>query len=185
MLLKKTSLDAFIFLGLIILTLLVIIAGCEIAAEEVKAEQVEEITGENRPLIQPVVLKGQVFFMELAFTPEQRSRGLMGRDYLDDNEGMLFVFPPVYPYPRELFFWMKGCLIPIDLLFLNNEGVVIAIHEMQPPCPGTPDEELALYSSLLPAQFALELRGGLVSALGIEVGYSVNVPFEQLLEMAE
>lgn len=185
MFIKKACSNDFIVLVALTVLLMLFFTGCEISAEEVKAEQIEEITGESKPLIQPVVLKGQVFLMELAFTPEQRARGLMDRVYLDDNEGMLFVFPPVYPYPRELYFWMKGCLVPIDLLFLDAEGVVIAIHEMQPPCPGTSDEELAIYSSFMPAQFALEIRGGLVSALGVEVGYRVRAPFEQLLEMAE
>ncbi len=127
---------------------------------------------------------GQLFELELALDDKQRAAGLMGREEIDPSGGMLFVMPPVEPFPAELTFWMKDCLVPIDLIFLSTEGEITATHEMQPPEPGLSDEELLRYSSNSPAQYAIELRGGTVKDLNLQVGDTIELPFDYLLELA-
>jgi uncharacterized protein len=129
-------------------------------------------------------LGGRLFELELALTDEARIQGLMHRDKIAENGGMLFVYPSGEPYPAVLNFWMKNCLVPIDVIFLNPKGIITAIHEMQPPEPGMHDDELIRYSSKLPAQFAIELRGGMADELGLTAGGRIELPKEELLNMA-
>jgi len=141
--------------------------------------------GEERPSIESVVIREQYFEMELALTPKQRTQGLMGRENLADNRGMLFVFPAYDPYPTELNFWMKNCLMPIDVIFLDRGGIVTAIYEMEPPDPNISDEEQPVYPSKGPAQFAIELRGGRAAELGLQVGDIIDLRKDFLLQWAE
>ncbi len=129
-------------------------------------------------------LGGRLFELELALTDEARTQGLMYRDKIAENGGMIFVYPPTEPFPAVLNFWMKNCLVPIDVIFLNPKGIITAIHEMQPPEPGMSDDELTRYSSKLPAQFAIELRGGMAAELGLTTGSRVGLPMDDLLNMA-
>jgi uncharacterized protein len=132
-----------------------------------------------------VFIKQKEFQLELALTPEHRATGLMGRTEIAANEGMLFVFPRQEPYPTELSFWMKNCLVPIDLLFLDPAGQIIAIHKMEPQPPDTPDRELISYSSNSPAQYAIELQGGRAANLGLQIGDVIELNFTELLHLAE
>jgi uncharacterized protein len=134
--------------------------------------------------IEEVQIKGVLFELELALTPEERAEGLMGREKITKNGGMLFVFPAEPPYPTELGFWMKNCLVPIDLLFLDPAGRVVAVHVMEPPLPGIPDHELPTYRSGVPAQFAIELKGGRATELGVTKCDVIELRFEELLKMA-
>ena len=132
-----------------------------------------------------VWLADRLFIMELALTPEQRAQGLMGRSSMADNEGMLFVFPDVEPFPAEVSFWMKNCLMPIDVIFISREGQITAVHEMQPPLPGTPESELIRYTSNGPVQFAIELRGGLAAELGLQAQDFINLRGDYLVKLAK
>ncbi len=131
-----------------------------------------------------VQIKGVLFKLELALTPEEWAEGLMGRREIAADGGMLFVYPDRPPFPTELSFWMKNCLVPIDLLFLDPDGRVVALHEMEPPQPGTADHELPAYRSGAPAQFAIELKGGRAAELGVTIGDVIELRFEELLKMA-
>lgn len=64
----------------------------------------------------------------LAITPEQQAVGLMGRTHLADDEGLLFV----YEKPAVYTFWSFGCLIPLDIAFLNDDGTIAEIYCL--PC---------------------------------------------------
>ncbi len=162
--------------GLILLLVLILMltGGCSRAGDSGGQLQTESVQ-----------IKGTTFDLELALTPAERAEGLMGRKEIAVNGGMLFVFPDRPPYPRELGFWMKNCLVPIDLLFLDPNGKIIAIHEMDPPSPGTPDHELPVYRSSIPAQYAIELRGGRAAELGLTIGDVIELRFEELLKMAK
>ena len=144
-----------------------------------------EIVADKKPFTEEVQLKDQLFLMELALTPLQRAQGLMGRKSMADNRGMLFVFSDTDPFPAVLSFWMKNCLMPIDVIFISGEGLITAIHEMQPSLPDTPDEELITYSSIEPVQFAIELRGGLAAELGLQIGDMIELRSDYLLKFAE
>lgn len=167
---------------IIIAALILTVTGCGVAPGEDSADRV--ITANNNNYIE-IEIKGRTFNLELALNDRQRARGLMGRDEIAEDGGMLFVMPPVEPFPAELTFWMKNCLVPIDVIFLADDGAITAIHEMEPPLPGTPDDELIRYSSNGPAQFAVELRGGMASDLGLKRGEYILFPFGTLLDLAE
>ena len=115
--------------------------------------------------IQEMSLTGQVFILEIAATPTERARGLMHREDLAENAGMLFVFAQ----ESLLNFWMKNTLIPLDILYMDSGGVVVDIQTMTPQ-PGVPDSELRTYPSAAPAQYALEINAGLAESLGFAVG---------------
>lgn len=101
---------------------------------------------------------------------------------------MLFVFPRA----EHRQFWMKDCLIDMDLIFLNAQGLVTALHEMPAEPPQRPDEtldeyqrRLPLYRSRYPAQFAVELPAGSIRRLGVEVENRVEMDLEGLKALAE
>ncbi|NOD33964.1 MULTISPECIES: DUF192 domain-containing protein [unclassified Ruegeria] len=76
------------------------------------------------------------FDIELAVTPQERSRGLMFRESLPNRSGMLFVFDP----PQPVAFWMKNTLIPLDMIFVDRTGTVTRVHEGAIPGDLTPIE---------------------------------------------
>ena len=102
---------------------------------------------------------------EIASTPQKRSEGLMNRVELPDDKGMLFV----YETPQNLSFWMKNTLIPLDIIFLDETGVVINIESADIE-PDVSDKDLTRYYSLRPAQFVVEVNQGLSTLYGIEEG---------------
>ena len=107
---------------------------------------------------------------ELASTPEERSRGLMNRTELSDSEGMVFYYEP----PREVSFWMKDTLIPLDMVFVSPEFTVIRISQADPE-PGVSDFELTHYPSGGPVRYVIEMNKGLAEENGLMVGTEVMV----------
>lgn len=106
------------------------------------------------------------FRVELAETTEARARGLMFRDRLDSDRGMIFV----YDQPQTVAFWMKNTLIPLDMLFIAADGRVLRIAEGAHPLDLTP------ISSGAPVRFVLEIGGGLSTKLGIGAGAVMQSP---------
>jgi hypothetical protein len=104
------------------------------------------------------------FEVELALTPAQEEQGLMYRQRLAADAGMLFDFTDTAPRT----FWMKNTLIPLDMLFIAANGRVVDIHERAVPL----SEDII--PSRVPARAVLELNGGTVSRLGIKVGDLVS-----------
>jgi len=105
----------------------------------------------------------------------------MHRDHIPADGGMLFS----YPSPRPLHFWMKNCLVDMDLIFLDASGTVVANHRMTiEPARGNQENEsdyhnrLKRYSSGDPAQFAIELQAGQVQRLGLKPGDRIALPDE-------
>ncbi len=120
---------------------------------------------EDPASIREIFINGHVFVLEIADTPAERALGLMHRESLAEDAGMLFVFSA----ERTLNFWMKGTLISLDILYIDAEGVVVDIRTMHPQ-PGVPDSELRSYPSAAPAQYALEINAGLAESHGFTVG---------------
>jgi uncharacterized protein len=104
--------------------------------------------------------KHMPFMVEIASTPKQQETGLMGRTELLANEGMLFV----YADEQERHMWMHNTLIPLDMLFIDSQGVIVAIAPR-----ATPMDDRVINSEK-PARAVLELRGGVAAAYGIGVG---------------
>ena len=125
-----------------------------------------------------VFLSGVAYDLELAADPASRERGLSGRTAIEPRGGMLFAFPD--DAPRT--FWMRDCLVDIDIVFLDRSGRVVAAHRMRAEPARQPHESaeqyllrLRHYPSLAPARFAVELRAGSLSQLGLSVGSRVDV----------
>jgi hypothetical protein len=109
--------------------------------------------------------------VEIADTPQKRSKGLAGREHLSDGEGMLFPFTDPN---HTAIFWMKGMLIPIDMIWIKN-GTIIQIDRNVPPEPDMSDFQLTLYSPSTPVDYVLEVRGGLSDEKGFSKGDQITV----------
>ena len=106
--------------------------------------------------------------VEIAQNPQQRQRGLMFREYLAEQHGMLFV----YPTPEPLQVWMKNTLLTLDIMFLDSAGRIVSIFEKLPPCQNTP---CPIYQSDTPAKFMLEVNGGFIERHQIKLHQQVNL----------
>jgi len=121
-----------------------------------------------------ITLHDQILNVEIAESPEDRAYGLMGRDFLSDGEGMLFVFPR----SERLTFWMKNTLIPLSIAFFDKENTLIHIADMDPPT----GDVLIKYRSPSPCLYALEVPKGWFSKHGIGPGvkFSFHDPLNQV-----
>ena len=106
------------------------------------------------------------FSVELALTAEEQARGLMFRERLARNAGMLFV----YEREQPVSFWMRNTLIPLDMIFLDDAGVVVKVHAEAVPGDETP------IPSGAPARAVLEIPGGMAATLGIAEGDALRSP---------
>ena len=96
---------------------------------------------------------------------------------------MLFVFPD--DEVKVQGFWMKDCLVPIDIIFLDRDGRITAMHHMPVEPPETREMPTRTYGSRRPAQFAIELKGGTLEGLELRVGERVDLPRRALVVEAE
>jgi uncharacterized protein len=103
--------------------------------------------------------------VELATTPSARSYGLMFRQDLAPSTGMLFVFPQAAPQQ----FWMHNTQIPLDIMYLQDDGRIVRIYERT-----TPLSDTALPSGT-PVRFVLEVAGGFSAEHGVRVGDTVEL----------
>ncbi|MEK6823893.1 MAG: DUF192 domain-containing protein [Nanoarchaeota archaeon] len=107
------------------------------------------------------------FDVEVVSSQEELSKGLMFRESLNENSGMLFIFP------KEDFhnFWMKNTLIPLDIIWINSAKEIVFIENNAQPClkdiceSFTPDEK---------ALYVLEINSGIAEEIGLKVGDEVN-----------
>ncbi|WP_084396056.1 DUF192 domain-containing protein [Henriciella aquimarina] len=106
----------------------------------------------------------QEFSVEIADEPEEISFGLMERESLGENAGMLFDFGN----PREPAMWMKNTLIPLDMLFITSDGTIQMIARNT--VPGS----LRTISPGMPVKAVLEINGGRAAELGIEPGDKIE-----------
>lgn len=123
---------------------------------------------------------GEKFRLETCFDDETRARGMMGRTSIGENEGMVFAFAET----RVRGFWMKDCLINLDIVYLDEMGRVVSFTTMKRPEPGTPDHLLPNYSSVYRARYAIELRAGRAAELGIKQADRIDLPLSVLKKWA-
>lgn len=103
---------------------------------------------------------------EVAGTDEKRTTGLMFRESLGENEGMLFVFPD----SATRSFWMKNTLIPLDIIFIAENMTIVKVYHAT-PCSSDP---CRLYSSEKPVKYVLEVNANLTANYGIGEGSSAG-----------
>ena len=101
--------------------------------------------------------------VEIADTPFKRSLGLMNREALDKDSGMLFVFPD----QKSRSFWMKDTHIPLSIAYIGEDGVIINIENMEPLSTNS-------VKSSAPCRYALEVNKGWFENNGIKPGDVIN-----------
>jgi hypothetical protein len=119
-----------------------------------------------------VCFKDNCFDVELAITQEEKMLGLMFRKSLARNRGMLFVFKE----EEMSSFWMKNTLIPLDIIWINENKEAVFISENTQPCKEdfcpsiAPDKK---------AKYVLEINSGLSKEIGLKVGESMEIYLNQ------
>lgn len=112
-----------------------------------------------------VRISGEQLLVEVADTPEERRQGLMNRETLAEDRGMLFVFES----EDYRSFWMKNTGIPLSIAFISNDGVIMEIRDMTP-------YSMESVESTHRAKYALEVNQGTFERLGIDVGAEILFP---------
>jgi len=118
--------------------------------------------GEGPPLVE-LRIGEQTVEAELAITAEARRHGLMERQRMAENRGMLLV----YPRPQTLRLWMRNTPLPLSAAFIDEGGVILNIAQMAP-------ERLDIYLSNGEAKYALEMNRGWFAERGIGPGARVE-----------
>lgn len=139
------------------LLLLVAFPGTSRSAEGSQRLEIVTIDGERHS-----------FEVELAITEPDRRRGLMFRENLASDHGMLFAW--IGEEESERSFWMRNTLIPLDMIFISKSGVVRSVHSH-----AMPHDETPIHSSA-PVFAVLEVPAGTSNSLGIGVGATVHHP---------
>ena len=107
------------------------------------------------------------FFVEVADDSEERKQGLMHRESLGEDRGMIFV----YDNERKVAFWMKNTLIPLDMIFLDDDFEVIDYFTDVPPCEADPCPH---YIPKQNAKYIIELNAGKISEIDLKRGDLVD-----------
>jgi uncharacterized membrane protein (UPF0127 family) len=127
--------------------------------------------GQAKKGLATVRIRGAEYRVEVARTPDQQMRGLMGRSSLGKKGGMLFVFER----PGIQAFWMKNTVIPLDIVFITKDMRIDSIRTMAPcradPCP--------VYSSAGKVLYALEVNAGEAEKRGFRTGDPVSIAFDK------
>ncbi len=128
------------------------------------------MAGDPSPAAKPPTFKkivvGKIpLRVEVADTPEKQERGLMFRQSLPDNEGMLFMFKE----PHEMSFWMRNTLIPLDIAFVGADGIILNIHQAKPL------DDSINYRSAGAAKYVIETNRGWFFRHGIRAGDKVTL----------
>jgi uncharacterized membrane protein (UPF0127 family) len=124
--------------------------------------------GEGSPSGLPITamhIGSRTYQLEIAADDFSREHGLMQRDSMPADHGMIFVFAEEKP----LNFWMENTRIPLDILFLDSAGKVVSVHTMKP-------YDRSLTPSEAPARYAIELNAGAIADDGAKVGEALNIP---------
>ena len=107
-------------------------------------------------------------FVEISDEPDEYEMGLMFRQQLPLNAGMLFAFNSEEPRT----FWMKNTLIPLDMMFIDSNSKIVDIFENVPPCE---QDQCPTYPSEQPAQYVLEVNAGFVNEKDVKIGDRLHI----------
>ena len=112
--------------------------------------------------------KAQCYKLEIAMSEKQKSQGLQHRDHLDKDTGMLFFMRGV----KTPKFWMKETLIPLDIIWLDEEGKIFYIEHAAVPCEKDP---CPTYGPNASAAYVLEVNSGEASRLDMRLGERIDL----------
>lgn len=111
---------------------------------------------------------GHEFRLEIASTPEQQARGYMFRKRVGRDEGMLFVFPGSDFHS----FWMKNCLVSLDIIWLSEALTIVHLEQQVPACRKDPCPS---YPSMSKARYVLEIASGGAKKHRLRVGETIRL----------
>jgi len=118
-----------------------------------------------------VEIGGERFIVEIADTQDKQALGLMYRDEMPADHGMLFVFPN--EAPRS--FWMKNCRISLDIMYFDKDLNMVSASLDTPPCR---TNRCPSYPSIAAAMYVLELNAGAAEKLGVGPGSKMTLDLE-------
>jgi uncharacterized membrane protein (UPF0127 family) len=119
-----------------------------------------------------VELKGKRFTVEVAESQEKQALGLMFRETMPDDHGMVFIFPA----EGMRSFWMKNTKIPLDIFYFDEDLKLVNVSENTPPCRSS---RCPGYPSTGPAKYVLELNAGKAAELGARPGDELKLYLDQ------
>ncbi|UCD76431.1 MAG: DUF192 domain-containing protein [Phycisphaerales bacterium] len=159
----------------LVLVLLICLTAVVLSDATAPPERIDETSGSETASVR---IGDRLFRLQIAADEASRNGGLAGVADIPADGGMLFV----YPSPRRLRYYMAYCVIDIDLIFLDGDGRIVALHEMKAEAERGAGESHAAYLSRLkryasgrPARFAIELKAGSIRRLGLRVGQLIDV----------
>ena len=132
-----------------------------------------EPTSSDDRLVPVTTPAGVTILAELADTTEKRARGLMFRESLPKDRGMLFTFPD----PQHWTFWMKNTRIPLDIIWIDRNRKIVHVERNVPGCNRT-DDGCPQYQPNEEASYVLKLAAGMADALKLHRG--VKLQFQGL-----
>jgi uncharacterized protein len=156
-----------ILLAVVAIVAIVAVLGFYLGMPQSSADQAMRLPVDPAPLVAETAAGERSFTIEIADDQSERSAGLMFRESMDDDHGMLFVFPET----RPVGFWMKNTPMPLDIVFIGEDGKVLDV------LPGEPfSEALVSPGTTVQVRFVLELKRGIAEKAGIEDGGAIRHP---------
>ena len=150
-------------------------AGCKNAASPVTGPEADpSLPTAAQPKLETMKLwlGAEEMVAELALTGVQMQTGMMFRTNLAENAGMLFAFPA----PHRASFWMKNCPLPLSAAYIDPEGVILEIHDLQP------HNTNSVAASSEQVQFVLETNQGWFGRHHVTTGMVVRTEHGPLRE---
>ena len=143
------------------MSLLVLLLAC--GSGKVDNSSIPSSVGDSMLPTMELILQGTSVVAEIADSEAERQQGLMHRESLQTDHGMLFV----YPDEDLRYFWMKDTPLPLSIAFVNSEGMIVNISDMTPLSEKT-------VPSVLAAQYALEMNRGWFRSHGVRTGQVIE-----------
>ena len=144
------------WMTVLLLTCAALLAGCRQGTPATARSSLPTVT---------MPIGSKTFILEIANTFSSRQDGLMHRDSMPADHGMIFVFDR----EQKLGFYMKNTRIPLDIVYVNAAAEVVSIKQMKP-------YDLTSVSSDFPALWAIELNKGAAAEAGVKVGDRLEIP---------
>ena len=158
----------FIFIALTAL----FIMGVAYLVKNIKNQKINFNSNQVNQNLKEIKVGNTKIFVEIARSQEERQKGLSGKDNLDENTGMLFIFDATN---AKRSFWMKGMKFPLDFIWIKD-GKVVQIDKNTPaPVEGTEDSKLIIYTSQMPIDYVLEVNAGFSDKNNIKTGDNVDL----------
>lgn len=124
----------------------------------------------KEPRLIKLFLKDQELVVEIADTHLSRSKGLMYREQLNENAGMLFIFEK----PGKHSFWMWDTKISLDMIWIDSNKQVVYIQPNVPPCTESLKSRCTIYKPDQNALYVLEVNSGFVNEFNVQIGDRVD-----------